>query len=64
MYNFCDLKWDTSALEFYSRKDLFSNTASNTQIRKNIEKYDNEKYKPYKKLLKKFSHKYHWINKE
>ena len=64
MYNFCDLKWDASALEFYNRKDLFSNTASNTQIRRNIEKYDNEKYKPYKELLKKFSHKYQWINKE
>ena len=64
MYNFCNLEWNIKALEFYNRKDLFSNTASNTQIRKNIEKYDSEKYKPYKELLKKFSHRYHWINTE
>ena len=63
IYNFCNLEWNAKALKFYNRKDLFSNTASNTQIRKNIEKYDNEKYKPYRELLKNFSHKYHWINK-
>ena len=26
--------------------------------------YDYEKYKPYKEFLKKFSHKYNWINAE
>tara|TARA_B100000780_G_C21109651_1_gene448343 strand:- start:93 stop:1559 length:1467 start_codon:yes stop_codon:yes gene_type:complete len=63
MYNFCNLKWSIKALGFYNRKDLFSDTASNTQIRKKIEKYDTKKYKPYKELLKNFSHKYQWINK-
>ena len=63
LYAFCNLKWNEKALEFYSRKDLPILTASNIQIRKNIQKYDHEKYKPYKKILKKFLHKYPWINK-
>jgi hypothetical protein len=64
IYDFCNLEWNVKVLEFYNRKDLFSNTASNTQIRKNIKKYDSEKYKPYKEVLKKFSHKYSWLYKE
>ncbi len=37
LYNFCNLKWNYEALDFYNRKDLFISTASNIQIRKKIE---------------------------
>ena len=50
---------------FYKRyPDMIISTASNIQIRRNIQKYDHEKYRPYKEFLKKFSHKYTWINKD
>ena len=29
-----------------------------------LKKYDQEKYKPYKDLLKRFSNKYYWLNKK
>ena len=64
LYNFCELEWNDTALEFYKRKDLFSSTASNVQIRSNLYKYDREKYRPYKEFLKKFSHKYNWIDED
>ena len=54
LYNFCELEWSNKALEFYKRKDLFSSTASNVQIRSNLYKYDKEKYSDYKIFLKKF----------
>jgi tetratricopeptide (TPR) repeat protein len=62
IYKFCSLEWSYKVLEFYKRKDLFSNTASNVQIRDKLQKYDYEKYKPYKVFLKKFSDKYKKIN--
>jgi tetratricopeptide (TPR) repeat protein len=62
LYSFCNLKWSKKVLDFYNRKDLLVSTASNIQIRKKINSYDEEKYKPYKDLLKKFSNKYDWIN--
>jgi len=62
LYTFCNLKWNKNVLDFYKRKDLLISTASNIQIRNNINRYDYEKYKPYKDLLKKFIHKYDWIN--
>ena len=51
IYKFSGLEWNNKALEFYKKKDLFSNTASNIQIRKKIQKYDYKKYKPYKKFI-------------
>ena len=60
LYSFCNLKWNEAVLDFYKRKDLYVSTASNIQIRNNINKYDYEKYKPYKDLLKRFNHKYDW----
>ena len=60
LYTFCNLKWNKKVLDFYKRKDLLISTASNVQIRNNINKYDYEKYKPYKDLLKRFNHKYDW----
>lgn len=64
LYSFSNLKWNEKVLDYYSRKDLLISTASNIQIRSNIQKYDHEKYRPYKEFLKKFSHKYPWINKD
>ena len=64
IYNFCDLEWSDEVLEFYKRKDLFSDTASNVQIRRKLQKYDYEKYKPYKQYLKKFSINYQWIEED
>ena len=49
-------------LEFYKRKDLFSSTASNLQIRNGLHNYDKNKYKPYYYLLKNFQDKYEWLN--
>ena len=48
LFHFCELEWNKSSLEFYTRKDLISKTASNVQIRKKIYKYDSHKYKIYK----------------
>ena len=62
LYNFCNLKWDYRALNFYNRKDLLISTASNMQIRNKIENYDYDKYRPYKHLLENFYDKYDWLN--
>lgn len=62
LYNFCNLKWDCRALNFYNRKDLVISTASNIQIRKKIENYDYDQYRPYKHLLENFYDKYDWLN--
>ena len=61
IYSFCDLEWKKEALDFY-KKEFFSTTASNVQIRENIKKYDYNKYKPYKEFLKKFKQSYPWLN--
>ena len=62
IYSFCELEWDKKALEYYTRKDLYSSTASNIQIRSNLHKYNHDKYKLYKHLLKNFADKYDWLN--
>ncbi len=64
MFQFCGLEWSDESLEYHKRKDLFSTTASNIQIRKKIYKYDNSKYDIYKKQIKEFEHKYHWLKKD
>ena len=64
LYKFCNLKWSNKVLEFYDRKDLVVSTASNIQIRQNINKYDRGKYKPYKQFLEIFSNKYDWLVSE
>jgi hypothetical protein len=61
IYNFSDLKWSNSCLNFYKRKDLLSKTASNLQIREKIYKYDRLKYLPYKEFLKKYENRYKWL---
>ncbi len=60
LFDFCNLSWDEKCLEFYKRKDLISQTASNMQIRKSIFKDGFKKYQPYKKFLKKYGKKYNW----
>ena len=62
IYEFCELEWDNKALEFYKRKDLFTSTASNLQIRNALHSYDQSKYKAYQYLLKNFMDKYDWLN--
>ena len=62
LMKFCGLPWDKKCLEFYKRKDLISQTASNIQIRKPIYKDSIQKYLPYKKFLKKYADQYHWFN--
>ena len=62
LYDFCNLKWNHSVLDFYNRKDLLISTASNVQVRNRIKKYDYDRYKPYKYLLKNFVNKYSWLN--
>tara|TARA_Y100000389_G_scaffold19487_1_gene16882 strand:+ start:5310 stop:6779 length:1470 start_codon:yes stop_codon:yes gene_type:complete len=64
LYQFCGLKWSENALKFYNRKNLVVSTASNIQVRKAINKYDHEKYRPYKEFLKFFSNKYDWLSQE
>ena len=63
MFNFCDLEWSEESLEYHKRKDLFSTTASNIQIREKIYEYNKEKYNNYKKYLEKFEQDYVWLKK-
>ncbi len=64
IYKFCGLNWDEECLNFYKRDDLFTNTASNDQIRSSVQKYDDKKYINYKGMLKKYEKKYNWLNLE
>ena len=64
LYTFCNLKWSDKVLNFHHKKDLFITTASNIQIRGNIEKYNIDKYKSYKSMLKNFSSKYKWLDQK
>jgi hypothetical protein len=61
LMKFCELPWSKKCLEFYKRKDLFSKTASNIQIREAIYKHSEKKYLPYQKLLNKYGKKYSWF---
>ena len=64
IFEFCGLKWSEQSLEFHMRKDLYSKTASNIQIREKIYKYDKNKYKIYKKYIKNFVEHYEWLKKD
>ena len=52
--HFCDLKWSVDVLNFYTRKDLVSYTASNIQIRNKIYKYDSNKFEKYKEYFSRY----------
>ena len=60
LMKFCELPWNKKCLEFYKRKDLFSKTASNIQIRQAIYKHSLDRNLPYKKFLEKYSKNYSW----
>ena len=62
LMKFCGLPWDKKCLEFYKRKDFYSKTASNIQIRQAIYKHSVDKYLPYKEFLKTYGEKYSWFN--
>ncbi len=62
IYKFCGLNWDEKCLNFHKRDDLFTNTASNDQIRRSVQKYDDKKYINYKSMLKNYDKKYNWLN--
>ena len=61
IFEFCQLKWNKKALEFYKRNNLFSKTASFNQIRKKVLVYDTKKYEPYVHLLQNYKNKYNWL---
>ena len=51
LMEYCNLPWDKRCLEFYKRKDMVSDTASDVQIRKTIHKHSLNKYLPYKPFM-------------
>ncbi len=61
IYKFCNLEWDENCLNYQKRKNLFSSTASNTQIRSGIQNYNIKKYKNYHFLIKNYKLKYDWL---
>ena len=52
IYNFCDLRWSESVLQFYKSKNLTNKSSRFLQIREQINKYNSKKYKPYYFLFK------------
>ena len=51
LMKYCDLPWNKRCLEFYKRKDIVSDTASDVQIRKAINKDSLDKYLPYEPFI-------------
>ena len=51
LMEYCNLPWNKRCLEFYKRKDIVSDTASDVQIRKMIHKHSLDKYLPYKPFM-------------
>ena len=49
---FCDIKFDDQSLNFDKNDKLFSKTFSFLQVRKKIQKYEDNKYEPYYYLIK------------
>lgn len=49
---FCEIKSSDHSLNFNGNNNLISKTTSFLQIREEIQKYDNDKYKPYYFLIK------------
>lgn len=62
IYNFCNLSWSKNVLKFYKRDNLHSKTLSFAQIRNEVSKYNNKKYKPYYYILEDFKKNYKWLN--
>ena len=53
LMEYCNLPWSKRCLEFYKRKDIVSNTASDVQIRKAINEDSLNKYLLYKPFIEK-----------
>ena len=51
LMEYCNLPWSKRCLEFYKRKDIVSNTASDVQVRKAINEDSLNKYLPYKPFV-------------
>ena len=64
LFEFCKLEWSEKCLEYHKRRDLFSTTASNIQIREKIYKYNNTKYDVYRNHLKQFEQESSWLKKD
>ena len=64
IFKFCNLTWSKDVCKFYEREDLFSKTLSFAQIRNQVTKYDEKKYKSYFYLLKDHKKKYIWLDKK
>ena len=62
LFNFCGLSWDSKALKFYERKDLYSKTLSFSQIRNKVSSYNSKKYHPYYHLLKVYKKEFKFLN--
>ena len=61
LFKFCNLEWDGKCLEFYTRDDLVSKTASNQQVRNKIFNSDQKKYAAYKEFFIPYLKKYEWL---
>ncbi len=61
IYQFCNLEWDEDCLNFQKRKNLYSSTASNNQIRAGIQSYNNKKYQNFRFLINSYKSKYEWL---
>ena len=61
LFKFCNLEWDEKCLEFYTRDDLVSKTASNQQVRNKIFNSDQKKYAAYKEFFIPYLKKYEWL---
>jgi len=61
LMKFCNLEWSKSCLNFFKKKDLISQTASNIQIRKEIYKDSINKYDHYKEFISKHGKEYTWF---
>ena len=51
LMEYCGLPWDKKCLEFYKRKGIVSDTASDVQIRKPVHEYSLDKYLPYEPFI-------------
>jgi tetratricopeptide (TPR) repeat protein len=51
LMEYCNLPWNKRCLEFYKRKDIVSDTASDVQIRKTVHKHSLDKYLSYKPFI-------------
>ena len=61
IFDFCELEWSESVLDFYKRKNLLIKTLSNSQVRNKIFQYKDKKYQDYYYLFEEYKYKYPWL---